>query len=54
MFQSEMHLDKRSLQTLAVTTWPEKLTVHVVCLEMMDTMGVLLLVLHLFACASRQ
>lgn len=49
MFQGEMNLDERSLQILAVMVWPEKLPVHVVCLEMMDTMGVL----HLFENVAR-
>ena len=41
MFQGEVGLDKHILQILVVMAWPEKFTVHVVCLEMMDVMGVL-------------
>ena len=49
MFQGEVDSDKHILQILAVMTWPEKFTMHVVCLEMMDVMGVLHL-LESFMC----
>lgn len=41
MFQGEVDLDKCILQILAVMAWPEKFTMDVICLEMMDMMGVL-------------
>ena len=49
MFQGEVDSDKCILQILVVMAWPEKFTMHVVCLEMMDAMDVLHL-LESFTC----
>ena len=41
MFQSEMDLEKHLLQILAVVAWPEQLPIYVICLKIVDTVGVL-------------
>ena len=52
MFQSEMNLDKHLLQILAVVAWPKQLPMHVGCLEVVGTVGVLHLRKH-FLCFIR-
>ena len=52
MFQSEMDLDKHILQILVVVAWPEQLPMHVVCLKIVDTVGVLNFCKH-FPCFVR-